>query len=215
MQAVLFDLDGVIVHTAEYHFLAWRRLARHIGTDFTEEQNEQLKGVDRMGSLNRILDWGGIEKTHNEKVELAALKNSWYQEDIKKLTPADALNGVPELLEEMKQAGLRIGLGSASKNAVVILTALELLHYFETIVDGTKVTQGKPHPETFLIGAEDLKTSPEHTLVIEDSIAGLQAAQTGGFMSLGIGDAEVLSIADVVYPNFEGITLSTLITDFS
>lgn len=147
IKACLFDLDGVLVDTAVYHYKAWKRLANTMGFDFTEEQNEQLKGVSRVESLNKILAWGGIEKTDSEKDELAGLKNSWYVDMITKMTPAEVLPGTVDFLTAIHKAGYKLALGSASKNSGIILEKTDLAHFFDKIVDGNMVTKSKPDPD--------------------------------------------------------------------
>lgn len=196
-RGVLFDLDGVIVDTAGYHFEAWKRLANSLGTDFTTEQNEQLKGVGRVESLQMIQNWGDIVKTDEEQSELCKIKNDWYLDLITNMNASEILPGVERMLKDLSENNIHIGLGSASKNAVTILKAVGLFHYFEVIIDGTKTTKSKPHPQTFDMGADQLGLDPSECLVIEDSIKGIEAAKTGGFDSIGIGDPENL-IANVV-----------------
>ena len=206
IQACIFDLDGVIVDTAKYHFVAWRRLANELGFDFSEERNEQLKGVSRVDSLNLILEWGGKTLSDDEKTDWAARKNDWYLELIKAMQPDEILPGVVPFLTSLREQGIKIGLGSASKNARTILTQVGILDHFDALVDGNEVTHGKPHPETFLKGAEALDTSPDHTIVFEDAVKGVKAANTGGFYSVGVGQPEVLHEAMMVIPGFEGLT---------
>jgi beta-phosphoglucomutase len=210
VQACLFDLDGVIVDTAKYHYLAWRQLANQLGFDLTLEQNELLKGVSRMESLEIVLGIGGVKLSEEEKSKYAAEKNAKYLEFCKQITPDDALPGVRDFLDELKANAIKTGLGSASKNAKTILTNLDMLTYFDTIVDGNRATIGKPDPQVFLMGAEDLSVSPEHCIVFEDAVAGIQAAKAGGMIGVGIGQASVLTEADYVMPGFEGVTVKDL-----
>lgn len=206
IQACIFDLDGVIVDTAKYHFVAWRRLANELGFDFSEERNEQLKGVSRVDSLNLILEWGGKTLSDDEKADWAARKNDWYLELIKAMQPDEILPGVVPFLEDLRDRGIRIALGSASKNARTILTQVGILDRFDALVDGNEVTHGKPHPETFLKGAAALDAAPGETIVFEDAVKGVKAANTGGFYSVGVGSPEVLHEAIIVIPGFEGLT---------
>src|ERR1044072_3919257 len=152
IQACIFDLDGVIVDTAVYHYQAWKRLANELGFDFTEAQNERLKGISRMRSLELILEWGGIHKTAAEQQALATRKNDWYVEVINQMTPQEILPGAKEFLEQVRSAGLKPALGSASKNSSAILERTGLLPLFDAIVDGNTVTASKPDPEVFLKG---------------------------------------------------------------
>ena len=210
IKACLFDLDGVLVDTAVYHYQAWKRLANTMGFDFTEEQNEQLKGVSRVESLNKILAWGGVEKTEAEKEELATLKNSWYVEMITKMTPAEVLPGTVDFLTEIHQAGYKLALGSASKNSGIILERTHLAHFFDEIVDGNMVTKSKPDPEVFLKGAELLGFKPEECVVFEDAVAGVEAAKRGGMKAIGIGEKNVLTKADVVVSGLDQLTIKNL-----
>jgi beta-phosphoglucomutase len=210
IKACLFDLDGVLVDTAVYHYQAWKRLANTMGFDFTEEQNEQLKGVSRVESLNKILAWGGVEKTDAEKEELATLKNSWYVEMITKMTPAEVLPGTVDFLTEIHQAGYKLALGSASKNSGIILERTHLAHFFDEIVDGNMVTKSKPDPEVFLKGAELLGFEPAACVVFEDAVAGVEAAKRGGMKAIGIGDKSVLADADIVVSGLDKLTVKNL-----
>ena len=208
IQACLFDLDGVIVDTAKYHYQAWRRLANSLGFDFSEKENEQLKGVSRVRSLEIILEMGGVQKTEAEREALAAQKNEWYLEFINEMTPAEILPGVVDFLDDLREAGIRIGLGSASKNAPRILDRIELTAYFEAIIDGNKTTRSKPDPEVFLKGAEELHIQPQHCVVFEDAPKGIDAALNGGFYAIGVGEPENLGHAHLVIPGFAGLDRS-------
>lgn len=210
IKACLFDLDGVIVDTAKYHYQAWRQLANELGFDLTLEQNEQLKGISRMESLDIILAIGGVELAGDEKVRRATEKNARYLELCMQMTPDDTLPGVRAFLDELKQLSVKIGLGSASKNAKVILERIDMLSYFETIVDGNRVTRGKPDPQVFLLGAEDLKTPPANCAVFEDAVAGIQSALAAGMLAVGIGEKSVLTEADIVVPGFVDFHFSDL-----
>jgi len=210
VQACLFDLDGVIVDTAKYHYLAWRQLANQLGFDLTLEQNELLKGISRMESLEIVLQIGGVKIGEDEKLKLAAEKNLRYLELCRQITPDDALPGVKNFLNELRNERIKVGLGSASKNAGIILTNLDMLSYFDTIVDGNRVTKGKPDPQVFLMGAEDLEVSPEYCIVFEDAVAGIQSAKAAGMIGVGIGEESVLTEADLVIKGFEGVTVRDL-----
>ena len=211
IKACIFDLDGVIVDTAKYHFIAWRRLANELGIDFTEKDNEKLKGVSRMGSLELILEWGGLSLDENKKLELAARKNEWYLEYILQMKPGEILPGVILFLDTLREKGIKIGLGSASKNAPTILNRLKLENYFESIIDGTKVTNSKPHPEVFLKGAAELGVAPGNCIVFEDASKGIDAALNGGMLAVGIGKEEDLGHAHFVIPDFENIQFDELL----
>jgi beta-phosphoglucomutase len=210
IKACIFDLDGVIVDTAVYHYKAWKRLANELGFDFTEEQNEQLKGVSRVRSLQLILGWGGVTKTEAEQTELATRKNEWYVDMINQMTPAEILPGALDFLEACRAAGLKTALGSASKNSMTILNKVGIAHLFDTIVDGNHVSAPKPDPEVFLKGAEALGVAPTECVVFEDAIAGVQAAKNGGMKAVGIGSPETLSQADLVVSGLDKMTLEKL-----
>lgn len=210
IKGYIFDLDGVIVDTAKYHYEAWNRLANKIGFSITEEQNENLKGVSRMESLQYILTLGEHSIADNELAKLAELKNTWYVELISNLQQSEILPGAKELLLELKASDCKVALGSASKNSVRILTGLDIIHLFDEIIDGNKTTRSKPHPQVFLMGAEALGLQPKECVVFEDSINGVEAANTGGFMSVGVGDAETLKNADIVVPDLAGLTMTQI-----
>ena len=213
IKGFLFDLDGVIVDTAVFHFQAWRRLAQKLGGDFTEEQNEQLKGVSRVDSLKKIIEWTGASVSDEEFRTLMIEKNEWYLELVQGLGPQDALPGALNFLQTAYDQGIKIALGSASKNAPMILEKLGITPLFTAIIDGNNVVNGKPHPEVFLKGAEALGLEPSECVVFEDSIAGVQAAKTGGMSSVGIGDAETLQ-ADIHFTALGDTTPEALIAHF-
>lgn len=203
IKACIFDLDGVLVDTAHFHYKAWKRLANSLGFDFTERDNERLKGVSRMTSLNILLEIGGKKYSENKKHELADLKNNWYVDDISKMTTNDILPGVLNFLQELKNGGFKLGLGSASKNALKILNRTNLRHFFNTIIDGTKVSNAKPDPEIFLKGIAELGIEPNECVVFEDAAAGVEAALNAGAFAVGVGSAEILRKAHVVIPDFK------------
>lgn len=210
IKAIIFDLDGVLVATAKYHYLAWKRLAKELNIDFTIKDNERLKGVSRMKSLDIILEIGNITLDDDTKIELAQKKNTWYVEYISKLTPADILPGVIVFLKSLKTKGLKIALGSASKNTMLILNKLKLTDYFDAIIDGTKVSKAKPDPEVFLKGALALKVLPCQCIVFEDAEVGIDAAINAGMFSIGIGSKDILKKADLVLPGFSNIIFDNL-----
>ncbi len=212
-KSALFDLDGVIVDTAIYHFQAWRRLANELGFDFTEHQNEQLKGISRMESLDLILSWGKKTLHESEKLDWATRKNSWYLDLITHMTSKEILPGVKEFLDELKDEGIKIALGSASKNSKMILNKIELFHYFDAIIDGNNITKGKPDPQVFILGAEATGSLPSECIVFEDAQAGIQAAKAAGMYAIGIGDSKVLSQADLVVKSFLDLDLKTLLKE--
>lgn len=202
----IFDLDGVIVDTAKYHFLAWRNLANSLHIDFSHEQNEQLKGVSRIKSLEKILNWGGISISPVEFENLLVQKNEEYLSYISKMDESEILPDTERILNFLIDYQQGIALGSASKNAVPILEKINLLDKFECIVDGNSVIKGKPNPEVFLKAADGLQVSPEDCIVFEDSIAGIQAANAADMLSIGIGEKEVLGEADFVFKDFTEIS---------
>ena len=213
IKGFLFDLDGVIVDTAVFHFQAWRRLAQKLGGDFTEEQNEQLKGVSRVDSLKKIIEWTGATVSDEEFQTLMVEKNEWYLELVQGLGPQDALPGALNFLQTAYDQGIKIALGSASKNAPMILEKLGITPLFTAIIDGNNVVNGKPHPEVFLKGAKALGLEPSECVVFEDSIAGVQAAKTGGMSSVGIGDAGTLQ-ADIHFTALGDTTPEALVAHF-
>lgn len=206
IETCIFDLDGVICDTAKYHFKAWRRLANELGFDFTEEDNEKLKGVSRVESLNLILKWGRVVENDDEvKAAYAEKKNNWYLEYILRMTPEEILPGVKNFLDELKRKGIHIVLGSASKNSKTILDRVELTAYFDAIIDGNSTTKSKPDPEVFLLGAQAVGSKPKCCIVFEDAEKGVEAALTGGFYTVGVGHPDVLDEAHIVIPGFEYI----------
>ncbi|MBS5065850.1 MAG: beta-phosphoglucomutase [Hungatella hathewayi] len=196
----IFDLDGVLVDTAKYHYLAWKALADRLGFAFSVEQNESLKGISRMESLEVLLRFGGMEEMFDqeEKLRMAEEKNRLYLEYINRLEESELLPGVTELFERMKERGVKIALGSASKNAGVILERLNIGSYFDVIVDGNLVTKAKPDPEVFALGADRLGIPYEECVVFEDSVAGLLAAKKLNMGTVGIGTRENLPQADII-----------------
>jgi beta-phosphoglucomutase len=209
--ACIFDLDGVLVDTAVYHYQAWKKLANSLGFDFSHAQNEQLKGVNRMRSLDKILDWGGIVKSREEKEELAALKNTWYVDMINRMSASEVLPGSLELLQALHGQGIKIALGSASKNSALILERTNLTHFFDAIVDGNAVTTSKPDPEVFIKGAELLNAAAEDCIVFEDAAAGVEAAIAAKMAVVGVGEARNLPGADMIIKDLSGVTVSQLI----
>ncbi|APY11420.1 beta-phosphoglucomutase [Seonamhaeicola sp. S2-3] len=200
---VIFDLDGVIVDTAKYHYLAWKSVANKLGFEFTEEHNELLKGVSRVRSLEILLDIGGVQISEQKKQEYLVSKNEEYLGFITKMKADEILPGASELLDALDEAGIQYVLGSASKNAPLILKQLGLYDRFAGIVDGNSVSKAKPDPEVFLIGAKKLNLLPKQCVVFEDAIAGVEAANKAHMISVGIGDKNTLCEADY---NFNDLT---------
>ena len=205
----IFDLDGVIVDTAKYHFLAWKKLANSIGIDFSQEQNEQLKGVSRVQSLEKILAWGNKTISAAHFTRLMTSKNDDYLLHVHEMSESEILPDVIKILNFLGDESQPVALGSASKNARLILNKVNLIDKFEAIVDGTNVSKAKPDPEVFLIAAEQLEMPPEDCIVFEDAVAGVQAANSANMISIGIGDAKILHEADYVFRDFTEIS-----TDF-
>ena len=203
----IFDLDGVIVDTAKYHFLAWKKLANEIGIDFTAKQNEQLKGVSRVKSLEKILSWGKKEISQEQFTALMAKKNTDYMSFIADMTDSEILSDVPKTLNLLIAKKQAIALGSASKNAREILRKVNLFDKFEVIVDGNNVSKAKPDPEVFLNAADSLNIAAKECIVFEDSVAGIQAANKANMISIGIGDSEVLHEAAYVFKDFTEISI--------
>lgn len=210
LSACLFDLDGVIVDTAKYHFIAWREIARELGFEFTERDNERLKGVSRTRSLEILLEVGGVDLDGPTKVHLAEKKNALYLSYVMKMTPAEILPGADAFLVECRKTGLKTALATASRNAAVILDLLKIAALFDVVVDGNKVTHTKPDPEVFLNCAKDLALSPGSCVVFEDAEAGIEAAHAGGMLAIGIGDPKILTEADVVVSGLSNFSLAQL-----
>ena len=210
IKACTFDLDGVIVDTAKFHFQAWQDLARSLGIEFTEKHNENLKGVGRMDSLRYILSLGSKELSQKEMEDLAAAKNDQYTQLIASLDRKDILPGVLDFLKLLRSADIRIALGSSSKNARKVLDYLDLYDYFDVIVDGTNISRSKPDPQVFELGAEALELIPNEIVVFEDAQAGIDAAIQGGFRCIGIGSDDELKNADYIMEGFIGFDLDEL-----
>lgn len=206
----IFDLDGVLVDSAKYHYLAWKALADKLGFVFTEKDNERLKGVSRMKSLEILLEIGKINMTEAEKEEAADEKNKLYRSYISKMTPGEILPGVEDFLKELKSLNIKTAIGSASKNTSLIMERTGLDKYFDAIADGTMVSKAKPDPEVFLKGAELLGSDPKDCIVFEDSEAGIEAAHRAGMKAIGIGDKSILKEADLVIKNFVGFNVKKL-----
>ena len=215
IEACIFDLDGVVVDTAKYHFIAWKALAEELGFVFTPEDNERLKGVSRTQSLEILLEIGGKQFPEREKLAMAEKKNALYVSFIEKMTPEEILPGVEKFLEELKNKGIKTALGSASKNAPMILERIGLTGLLDVIVDGNSITEAKPNPEVFLKGAEKLGIRPEHCVVFEDAIAGVEAARNAQMICVGIGQPANLGLADLVIPGFEGFTFEKLLKELN
>ncbi|TLF46873.1 beta-phosphoglucomutase [Maribacter aurantiacus] len=202
----IFDLDGVIVDTAKYHYLAWKKLANELGFEFTLQQNELFKGVSRKRCLEILLELGNIQASQEQFDRWMIEKNEDYLKYITKMDASEILPDVPRVLEFLKNKKAPIALGSASKNAKPILEKVGLLPYFESIVDGNNVTKAKPDPEVFLIAATNLQVAPQDCVVFEDAVAGIQAANNAQMTSIGIGDANTLTEANYNFNDFTEMT---------
>ena len=207
-KAFIFDLDGVIVDTAKYHFLAWQKIASELGIEFTPEHNENLKGVSRIRSLDLILELGNIEASQEDKNKWLIQKNEDYLSYLVDMNFSEILPGVMPVLEYLKEHNQGIALGSASKNARPILEKTGILSYFNVIIDGNDVTNAKPDPEVFVQAAKGLQIANENAIVFEDSVAGIQAANAAKMVSIGIGEANVLHEAQYIFKDFTYMYLS-------
>lgn len=206
IRAFIFDLDGVIVDTAKYHYQSWVRLAKTFGYHFKKRDNEALKGVSRMQSLEIILRLAGEKRSSAEKKTMCAQKNEWYLELIQGMTKDDVLPGVNRFIRNLRRQNKKVALGSASKNARTILKQIKMSHLFDAIVDGTNISKGKPDPEVFLKAAKALSVKTEECLVFEDAAKGIEAANAAGMYTIGVGDRKILHEADLVISSFNQVT---------
>jgi beta-phosphoglucomutase len=207
VKACIFDLDGVIVDTAKYHYLAWKSIADELGFEFTEKHNERLKGVSRMRSLEILLEVGGVILDKPTCELLADKKNKLYLDYVLKMTPDEVLPGAKEFLSELRQNGILTALGSASKNAMTILNRVNIAQYFDAIIDGNKTAKAKPDPDVFLKGAQELNIEPQYCVVFEDAEAGIEAAIAAGMRCVGVGSPETLGKANAVIDGFKNFNL--------
>ena len=214
IKAIIFDLDGVIVDTAHYHYLAWKRLAVELGFDLTLDQNELLKGVSRMRSLEIILDLGGIKLSAVEMERVANKKNGWFVEYVHTMKPEEIFPGVKELLKSMRSKGLKVALASSSKNAPAVIRLLNIENEFDAVVDGNMIVHSKPDPEIFLLAAKKLGINPASCVVFEDAEAGVEAALAAGMKCVGVGSAEQLGKANLVIAKTGDFKLQTLNSEF-
>jgi len=208
LQAVVFDLDGVLTDTAHFHFIAWQALAQELGLPFDAAFNERLKGVDRMGSLALILAQGSAIYSDEEKQRMAARKNLHYQQLVSAMDASHLLPGALRALQSVRAAGLKVGLASASRNAPTVLQRLGIAALFDTVVDAHHVVHSKPHPEVFLKAAAQLGVPPAACLGVEDAAAGVAAIKSAGMRALGVGSAEVLHQADAVIAGLQQFDLA-------
>ena len=202
MKGYIFDLDGVLVDTAKYHYIAWKTIAKEFNFELTPQHNEQLKGIGREVSLHQILQWAGKTLSETDFTDTALRKNKLYLEQISSIDSSELLPGVLNFLQLLKAHHKKIALGSASRNARLVLERTGILPLFDAIVDGTMVSKAKPNPEVFLKAAEGLRLPPADCCVFEDAPAGVQAAKSAGMKVIGVGNSEVLKSADTVIPNF-------------
>lgn len=206
IKAMIFDLDGVLVDTAKFHYLAWRRLAREwFDMDFTEADNEQFKGVNRVACMKILCAMAGVELSPERFEEGMDLKNGWYVEMVEGMTPADVLPGVKEYVEARRAESIRCAIGSASKNCALVLERTGIRDLFDAVADGTVVTKAKPDPEVFLCAARMLGIAPADCIVFEDAQAGIDAAKAGGMRCCAIGKPEDLTGYDWIYPGLNAI----------
>jgi beta-phosphoglucomutase len=208
--ACIFDLDGVIVDTAKYHFQAWKKLTDKLDIHFTEEDNERLKGVSRMASLDIILEIGHRELEETLKLEYATLKNKWYVEYISKMTPAEILPGCVEFILELRKSNIRVAIGSASKNTPMILDRVGIKDLFDAVSDGNIISKAKPDPEVFLKAADMVGVKPGNCVVFEDAVAGVQAALNAGMICVGVGSPDILTQAHYVVHGLDEMNLKKL-----
>lgn len=211
IKGIIFNLDGVIVDTAKYHYVAWKRLANQLGFDFSAGQHESLRGLSRMASLEKILEWGEIYMTEAEKLHWSDVKNNWYVELISSLRPGDVLPGALLFIRQAREAGLKIALASASKSARQVLHSTRLESYFDAVIDGNITRKAIPDPECFLLAARAIDLNPSECLVFEDSALGVMAALTGRFTVVGIGDPGYLPNAHLVIPGFEDLSYTSML----
>lgn len=207
-KGIIFDLDGVIVDTAKYHYLAWKKLANQLGFEFSQEQNELFKGVSRKRCMDILLEMGNVTATQEQKEAWMIEKNDDYLAFIEEMDDSEILPDVPRILDFLKDNTIPIALGSASKNAKPILEKVGLLSYFDVIVDGNNVTKAKPDPEVFLLAAEKLGINATNCIVFEDAVAGIEAANSANMISIGIGEKKILSNAKFIFHDFTEISIN-------
>ena len=207
VKALIFDLDGVIVTTEHNHFIAWKRTAESLGIPFEEEHNELLKGVSRVDSLKKILELGSKTISTEEFDALLISKNDFYVDSIQDLNQSDLLPGVLSLLQEARSKGIKLGIGSSSKNANFILKLLKIDHFFDVVIDGNGVEHPKPHPEVFLNGAKALSLAPAECIVFEDAASGITAAKAGGFIAIAVGNPHIADMADTYFNDLTEFSL--------
>ncbi len=211
VRGFIFDLDGVITDTAEFHYRGWKRLADEMGFPFDRAANEQLRGVSRRESLLRLLGERASQFTEDKLQDMMTRKNAYYLQSIQEISPRDMLPGARELLQELRAAHFKIALGSASKNARHVLRSLEIEKLFDAVADGYSVERHKPAPDLFLFAAKALQLAPGECVVVEDAAAGIEAAKAGGFYAVGLGPPERVGGADAVFPNLENVHVANVL----
>ena len=213
IKAFIFDLDGVITDTAEYHYLAWQKLAQQQNWLFNREINEELRGIGRLDSIKVILKHNNLldRFTDEEALELANEKNELYVESLKNVSPNNYIPGVKKFLDDLKERDFKIALGSASKNAVQVLTQLQAMEYFDVIGDGTKVERSKPAPDVFIYAAKELGFDPQECVVVEDAASGVDAATEGGFYSVGVGPLDRIGHATIAYEDMNDVNIDEIL----
>ncbi len=210
LKACIFDMDGVIIHSADFHFEAWRKLAKERGIVLEEQLKPLLNGLDRESSLEIVLNKESLKLNEEEKLALIEKKNNWYLQSIANLKQKDLLKGALPFLKECRSRNIKIALGSRSRNARFILEKTEILSYFDAVVDGNQVKRFKPNPEVFLKGAALIGVEPNEAVVFEDSVSGMKAARSGGFFCVGIGDSEKFPEANHVIDGLHQMNLEKL-----
>ena len=210
-KALLFDLDGVLVDTAKYHYLAWKQIADELGVPFDEEANESFKGVSRTGCMDMLVDMGGLDMPDDEKAAYCTSKNGLFTDFIKGMDESEILPGAKEFIIDAKAEGYLIGLGSSSKNAPTILKQVGLAELFDVVVDGTMIVNAKPDPQVFSLGAELLGVAPEQTIVFEDARAGVEAAHRAGMKAVGLKPQGKLGDADITISSFSDHTIDDIV----
>lgn len=201
-RGIIFDLDGVIVSTDEQHYLGWQALADRLGIPFSREVNSRFRGVSRMACMNILEELGGKHYTDSEKIAYADWKNEYYRKLLAQMSPADLSQEVRSTLDALRARGLKLAVGSSSKNAKFILQRIGLSDYFDAVSDGTNISRSKPDPEVFLKAAEYLRLTPSDCLVVEDAVSGVEAAHAGGMKAATVGDAAGRGCGDFILSRF-------------
>jgi beta-phosphoglucomutase len=205
MKGIIFDLDGVIIHTDHLHYLAWEKMASQFHLSFDEMLNHKLRGVSRMDSLNTIIDYNKASFSYEQKEMMADIKNTYYQSFLDELTEEDLDKEIKDTLDELKARGFKLAIGSSSKNAKRILKNIGLIDFFDGISDGTNIKNSKPDPEVFLKASERLGLEPESCCVIEDAEAGIEAAKNAGMIAIGYGSAKDSELTDIKLETFSDL----------